>query len=57
MPREVVPMGMRFSRASDIFSTRRWKGKITWARLLMRSWLRDVDAGRFERADLVEQGG
>ena len=50
-------MGMRFSRASDIFSTSRWNGKITCARLLMRSCLRHVDAGRFKRLHFFEQRG
>ena len=40
MPREVVPMGTRSCRPSDIFSTMRWKGKITCARSLMASCLR-----------------
>ena len=36
MPRDVVPMEIRSARPSDIFSTMRWNGKITCARLLMR---------------------
>ena len=57
MPREVVPMGMRFSRPSEIFSTVRWNGKITCARLLIRKLRLDVDAGRFERGDFFQQRG
>ena len=57
MPREVVPMGTRFSRASDIFSTSRWNGKITCARLLMRSCFAHVDAGRLQHCHFLEQRG
>ena len=55
MPRWVVPMGMRFSRASDIFSTSRWNGKITCARLLMRSCPATSMPSAFKRVDLLQQ--
>ena len=35
----------------------RWKGKITWARLLMRSCSLDVNANRLERGNLLQKGG
>ena len=37
MPRDVVPIGIRSDRSSEIRSARRWNGKITCARLLIES--------------------